>query len=122
LATSAMMPGFQDRRQQPTIASLAVRRLHRHLSHLVPGGPGQHCSATAGAAAGALHGVPAGPMAVASIEVRTVGPEVARFRWDDTLPEFFCTNTVVRIRTTCGLEGVGGISNCQVPPGVVKRP
>lgn len=48
---------------------------------------------------------------VTRVEVRTVAPPVARFRWDDTLPEFFCTNTVVRIVTASGAEGVGGVSN-----------
>ena len=40
-----------------------------------------------------------------------MAPEVARFRWDDSLPEFFCTNTVVKIITDTGLEGVSGVSN-----------
>ena len=40
-----------------------------------------------------------------------MAPEVARFRWDDSLPEFFCTNTVVRILTDAGVEGVAGVSN-----------
>ena len=44
-------------------------------------------------------------------QVRTVAPEVARFRWDDSLPEFFCTNTVVKVITDTGFEGVAGVSN-----------
>jgi L-alanine-DL-glutamate epimerase-like enolase superfamily enzyme len=48
---------------------------------------------------------------VVRVEVRTVGADVARFRWDDKLPEFFCTNTVVRVVTASGAEGVSGMSN-----------
>ena len=40
-----------------------------------------------------------------------MAPEVARFRWDDNLPEFFCTNTVLRVITNTGFEGVAGVSN-----------
>lgn len=46
-----------------------------------------------------------------SVQVRTVAPDVARFRWDDNLPEFFCTNTVVKVITSSGFEGVAGVSN-----------
>ena len=50
-------------------------------------------------------------MRIDRVEVRVVGPQVQRFTWSHDLPEQYMTNTVVRIRTDEGVEGVGGVSN-----------
>ncbi len=50
-------------------------------------------------------------MQIESIEVRAVAPEVQRYTWSHDLPEQYMTNTVVRIKTDDGLEGVAGVSN-----------
>ena len=50
-------------------------------------------------------------MKIERVEVRVVGPEVQRFTWTSELPQQYMTNTVVRIITDEGLEGVGGVSN-----------
>ena len=50
-------------------------------------------------------------MKITRIEVRTVAPEVQRFTWSFDLPEQFMTNTVVKIETDTGIEGVAGVSN-----------
>ena len=50
-------------------------------------------------------------MRIDRVEVRVVGPQVERFTWSHDLPEQYMTNTVVRIRTDEGVEGVGGVSN-----------
>ncbi|HAB11817.1 MAG TPA: hypothetical protein DCE47_09020, partial [Planctomycetaceae bacterium] len=50
-------------------------------------------------------------MKITRIEVRTVAPEVQRFTWSFDLPEQFMTNTVVKIETDTGVEGVAGVSN-----------
>ena len=50
-------------------------------------------------------------MKIDRVEVLAVGPEVQRVTWFEGLPEQFMTNTVVRIYTDDGLEGVGGVSN-----------
>ena len=50
-------------------------------------------------------------MKITRIEVRTVAPEVQRFTWSFDLPEQFMTNTVIRIETDTGVEGVAGVSN-----------
>ena len=50
-------------------------------------------------------------MRIDRVEVRVVGPQVERFTWSHDLPEQYMTNTVVRIFTDEGVEGVGGVSN-----------
>ena len=50
-------------------------------------------------------------MQIDHVEVLAVAPEVQRFTWSHDLPEQFMTNTVVRIHTDDGLEGVGAVSN-----------
>ena len=50
-------------------------------------------------------------MRIDRVEVRVVGPQVQRFTWSHDLPEQYMTNTVVRIFTDDGVEGVGGVSN-----------
>lgn len=50
-------------------------------------------------------------MKITRIEVRTVAPEVQRFTWSFDLPEQFMTNTVVKIETDAGVQGVAGVSN-----------
>src|SRR5262245_9829569 len=50
-------------------------------------------------------------MQIERIEVRAVTPKVPRYTWSHDLPEQFMTNTLVRIFTDAGLEGVGGVSN-----------
>jgi L-alanine-DL-glutamate epimerase-like enolase superfamily enzyme len=42
------------------------------------------------------------------IEVYAVGPETARYRWVWNMAEQFMTNTVIRVFTKGGLEGVAG--------------
>jgi len=50
-------------------------------------------------------------MKIEDVEVRVVGPAVPRYTWSHDLPEQYMTNTIVRIRTDEGAEGVGGVSN-----------
>ena len=50
-------------------------------------------------------------MKIESVEVRVVAPEVQRYTWSHDLPEQYMTNTVVRITTDTGVEGVAGVSN-----------
>ena len=50
-------------------------------------------------------------MKIEHIEVRAVGPETQRHTWSHDLPEQYMTNTLVRIFTDSGIEGVGGVSN-----------
>jgi L-alanine-DL-glutamate epimerase-like enolase superfamily enzyme len=42
------------------------------------------------------------------IEVYAVGPEVARYRWVWNMAEQFMTNTIIRVFTKGGLEGIAG--------------
>ena len=50
-------------------------------------------------------------MKIERIEVRAVAPPVERFTWSDDLPDQYATNTVVRIFTDDGVEGVAGVWN-----------
>ncbi|MGD9858358.1 MAG: mandelate racemase/muconate lactonizing enzyme family protein [Planctomycetaceae bacterium] len=50
-------------------------------------------------------------MKIDRVEVFAVAPQVQRFSWSHDLPEQYMTNTLVRISTDDGLEGVGGVSN-----------
>ncbi len=50
-------------------------------------------------------------MKIEDVEVRTVGPQVQRYSWSHDLPEQYMTNTLVRIRTDEGVEGLGAVSN-----------
>lgn len=50
-------------------------------------------------------------MKIDRVEVLAVAPEVQRFTWSHDLPEQHMTNTLVRIYTDDGVEGVGGVSN-----------
>jgi L-alanine-DL-glutamate epimerase-like enolase superfamily enzyme len=50
-------------------------------------------------------------MQIDRVEVLAVAPEVQRFTWSHDLPEQYMTNTLVRIYTDEGVEGVGGVSN-----------
>ena len=50
-------------------------------------------------------------MKIENVEVRVVGPSVQRYTWSHDLPEQYMTNTIVRIRTNDGAEGIGGVSN-----------
>ena len=50
-------------------------------------------------------------MKIEDVEVRTVAPQVQRYSWSHDLPEQYMTNTLVRIRTDEGVEGLGGVSN-----------
>ena len=50
-------------------------------------------------------------MQIERVEVMAVAPQVQRFTWSHDLPDQHMTNTLVRIYTDEGLEGVGGISN-----------
>ena len=50
-------------------------------------------------------------MKIEDVEVRVVAPRVKRYTWSYDLPEQFTTNTLVRIRTDDGVEGIGAVSN-----------
>ncbi len=50
-------------------------------------------------------------MQIDRVEVLAVAPDVQRFTWSHDLPEQYMTNTLVRIYTDDGIEGVGGVSN-----------
>lgn len=50
-------------------------------------------------------------MRIERVEVRVVAPQVTRYTWSHDLPEQFMTNTIVRIFTDDGVEGVGGVAN-----------
>jgi len=50
-------------------------------------------------------------MQIDRVEVLAVAPKVQRFTWSYDLPEQYMTNTLVRIYTDEGVEGVGGVSN-----------
>ena len=50
-------------------------------------------------------------MKIDRVEVFAVAPEVHRFTWSHDLPEQYMTNTLVRISTDDGVQGVGGVSN-----------
>ena len=50
-------------------------------------------------------------MRIDRVEVWVVGPDVQRFTWSHDIPEQHMTNTIVRIYTDDGAQGVGGVSN-----------
>ncbi len=50
-------------------------------------------------------------MKIVDFEVRVVAPSVQRYTWSHDLPEQFTTNTLVRIQTDDGAEGIGAVSN-----------
>src|SRR2546422_8171792 len=50
-------------------------------------------------------------MKIEDVEVLVVGPSVQRYTWSHDLPEQYMTNTIVRIRTDDGAEGIAGVSN-----------
>ena len=50
-------------------------------------------------------------MQIERVEVRVVAPQVQRFTWSHDVPEQHMTNTIVRVFTDEGVEGVGGVSN-----------
>ena len=50
-------------------------------------------------------------MKISKIEVRAVAPPVDRFTWSNDLPDQYSTNTIVRIFTDEGIEGVAGVWN-----------
>jgi L-alanine-DL-glutamate epimerase-like enolase superfamily enzyme len=50
-------------------------------------------------------------MKIERVEVRVIGPEVQQFTWFEGQPPQYMTNTVVRIFTDEGVEGVGGVTN-----------
>ena len=50
-------------------------------------------------------------MKISRVEVRAVGPDVDKYSWSDDLPGQYMTNTLVRLVTDEGLEGVSGVWN-----------
>ena len=50
-------------------------------------------------------------MKITRVEVLAVAPPVDRFTWSEDLPDQYSTNTVVKISTDEGIEGVGGVWN-----------
>jgi len=51
------------------------------------------------------------PMKIDRVEVLAVAPKVQKLTWSHDIPEQHMTNTIVRIYTDQGVEGVGGVSN-----------
>ena len=49
-------------------------------------------------------------MKIDRVEVLAVAPQVQRVTWSHDLPEQYMTNTLVRIETDDGVEGIGGVS------------
>jgi L-alanine-DL-glutamate epimerase-like enolase superfamily enzyme len=50
-------------------------------------------------------------MRIDKVEVRVVAPQVQRYTWSHDLPEQFMTNTLVRVFTDAGVDGLGGVTN-----------
>ena len=50
-------------------------------------------------------------MKIERVEVTVVGPETRRYTWSEDLPEQYQSNTLIRIFTDEGIEGVGGVWN-----------
>ncbi len=50
-------------------------------------------------------------MKIDRVEVRVVGPKVKRYTWSHDIPEQYMTNTIVRIFTDSGAEGLGAVAN-----------
>ena len=50
-------------------------------------------------------------MRIERVEVRVVAPKVQGFTWPHDLQEQYMTNTLVRVITAEGIEGVVGVSN-----------
>ena len=50
-------------------------------------------------------------MKIVRVEVRVVGAPVERYTWSHDLPEQYMTNTIVRLTTDEGPQGVAGVSN-----------
>lgn len=46
------------------------------------------------------------------IQVYVVGPETQRYAWADDMPEQFMSNTILRLTTKGGLEGIAGAASC----------
>lgn len=51
-------------------------------------------------------------LAIERAEVFVVGPETERYAWAEGMSEQFMTNTVLRLTTRGGLEGVAGAAMC----------
>ncbi|MBI3464410.1 MAG: mandelate racemase/muconate lactonizing enzyme family protein [Planctomycetes bacterium] len=50
-------------------------------------------------------------MRIDRVELRVVAPKVPRYTWSHDLPEQYMTNTLVRVYTDAGVEGIGGVTN-----------
>ena len=50
-------------------------------------------------------------MQIERIEIRVVGPETRHYTWSDDLPAQHQSNTLIRIFTDSGIEGVAGVWN-----------
>jgi L-alanine-DL-glutamate epimerase-like enolase superfamily enzyme len=50
-------------------------------------------------------------MKIDRVEVRVVGPKVQRYTWSHDIPEQYMTNTIVRLYTDEGVEGIGATAN-----------
>lgn len=46
------------------------------------------------------------------IQVYVVGPDAQRYAWADDMPEQFMSNTILRLTTRGGLEGIAGAASC----------
>ena len=47
-------------------------------------------------------------MKIERVDVRAVGPPIEHYTWSHDLPEQYMTNTIVRLYTDAGVEGVSG--------------
>ena len=50
-------------------------------------------------------------MQIERVEIQVIGPETERYTWSDDLPEQYQSNTLLRIYTNTGLEGIAGVWN-----------
>lgn len=46
------------------------------------------------------------------IQVYVLGPDTQRYAWADDMPEQFMSNTILRLTTRGGLEGMAGAASC----------
>ena len=50
-------------------------------------------------------------MQIERVEIQVIGSETERYTWSDDLPEQYQSNTLLRVYTDAGLEGIAGIWN-----------
>ncbi len=50
-------------------------------------------------------------MQIDRVEIQVIGPETEHHTWSDDLPGQYQSNTLIRIYTDAGLEGIAGVWN-----------